>query len=206
VPPCCAVATLACSARLCRALRSLCPDTARTLPGLPVACLGLKPCSHGPRSLFADPFAGFNGVERFKRNVSNLGGLMCGPAHPTRPVVPHLSHNAPKVDGGARHWPTASDTLAARPAGLVPLWSRGAAGAQGRRRCCRAARVRAGRARQGGRAAGADGLGGGGGRAAHALALQRRAAAALAAAPGGRGRHHARLQPGAPRARAPLRG
>lgn len=27
-------------------------------------------------SLFADPFAGFNGVERFKRNVSNLGGLM----------------------------------------------------------------------------------------------------------------------------------
>ncbi|CAK0781517.1 hypothetical protein CVIRNUC_005393 [Coccomyxa viridis] len=26
--------------------------------------------------LFADPFAGFNGVERFKNNVSNLGGLM----------------------------------------------------------------------------------------------------------------------------------
>ena len=26
--------------------------------------------------LFADPFAGFNGVERFKKNVSNLGGLM----------------------------------------------------------------------------------------------------------------------------------
>ena len=26
--------------------------------------------------LFADPFAGFNGVERFQKNVSNLGGLM----------------------------------------------------------------------------------------------------------------------------------
>ncbi|EIE19457.1 hypothetical protein COCSUDRAFT_31253 [Coccomyxa subellipsoidea C-169] len=26
--------------------------------------------------LFADPFAGFNGVERFKKNVSNLGSLM----------------------------------------------------------------------------------------------------------------------------------
>lgn len=26
--------------------------------------------------LFADPFAGFNGVQRFKNNVSNLGGLM----------------------------------------------------------------------------------------------------------------------------------
>ncbi len=64
------------------ALRSLCPDTARTLPGLPVVWLRLTPCCRGPRSLFADPFAGFNGVERFKRNVSNLGGLMCGPARP----------------------------------------------------------------------------------------------------------------------------
>ncbi|GMH39780.1 hypothetical protein BSKO_07678 [Bryopsis sp. KO-2023] len=26
--------------------------------------------------LFADPFAGFNGVDRFKKNVGNLGGLM----------------------------------------------------------------------------------------------------------------------------------
>lgn len=26
--------------------------------------------------LFADPFAGFNGVGRFKKNVGNLGGLM----------------------------------------------------------------------------------------------------------------------------------
>lgn len=26
--------------------------------------------------LFADPFAGFNGVERFQNNVRNLGGLM----------------------------------------------------------------------------------------------------------------------------------
>ena len=26
--------------------------------------------------LFADPFAGFRGVQRFKNNVSNLGGLM----------------------------------------------------------------------------------------------------------------------------------
>lgn len=26
--------------------------------------------------LFADPFAGFNGVDRFQKNVSNLGGLM----------------------------------------------------------------------------------------------------------------------------------
>eukprot|EP00884_Botryococcus_braunii_P014047 jgi/Botrbrau1/22643/Bobra.176_1s0065.1 len=28
--------------------------------------------------LFADPFAGFKGVQRFKRNVSNLGGLLEG--------------------------------------------------------------------------------------------------------------------------------
>ncbi len=26
--------------------------------------------------LFADPFAGFRGVDRFKRNVGNLGGLL----------------------------------------------------------------------------------------------------------------------------------
>jgi hypothetical protein len=26
--------------------------------------------------LFADPFAGFRGVQRFKRNVGNLGGLL----------------------------------------------------------------------------------------------------------------------------------
>ncbi|KAK9845753.1 hypothetical protein WJX81_001436 [Elliptochloris bilobata] len=32
--------------------------------------------AYEPDCLFADPFAGFNGVERFKRNVSNLGGLM----------------------------------------------------------------------------------------------------------------------------------
>jgi len=25
---------------------------------------------------FADPFTSFNGVERFKKNVSNLGGLL----------------------------------------------------------------------------------------------------------------------------------
>lgn len=25
---------------------------------------------------FADPFAGFNGTERFRRNVSNLGGML----------------------------------------------------------------------------------------------------------------------------------
>jgi Uncharacterized conserved protein (DUF2358) len=28
------------------------------------------------RCLFADPFAGFKGLDRFKKNVSNLGGLM----------------------------------------------------------------------------------------------------------------------------------
>ena len=32
--------------------------------------------AYDPSCLFADPFAGFNGVDRFKRNVSNLGGLM----------------------------------------------------------------------------------------------------------------------------------
>ncbi len=63
----------------------------------PVALLlALKPdCSHHPSCLrtccecstgemsayekdclFADPFAGFNGVDRFKKNVSNLGALM----------------------------------------------------------------------------------------------------------------------------------
>lgn len=33
--------------------------------------------AYEPDCLFADPFAGFNGVERFQKNVSNLGGLMC---------------------------------------------------------------------------------------------------------------------------------
>ena len=33
--------------------------------------------AYADNCLFADPFAGFNGVERFKKNVSNLGGLMC---------------------------------------------------------------------------------------------------------------------------------
>lgn len=32
--------------------------------------------AYDPQCLFADPFAGFNGVQRFQRNVSNLGGLM----------------------------------------------------------------------------------------------------------------------------------
>ena len=32
--------------------------------------------AYDPQCLFADPFAGFNGVDRFKQNVSNLGGLM----------------------------------------------------------------------------------------------------------------------------------
>ncbi|PSC77022.1 SOUL heme-binding [Micractinium conductrix] len=32
--------------------------------------------AYAPDCLFADPFAGFNGVGRFQRNVSNLGGLM----------------------------------------------------------------------------------------------------------------------------------
>jgi len=32
--------------------------------------------AYDPECLFADPFAGFNGVDRFKQNVSNLGGLM----------------------------------------------------------------------------------------------------------------------------------
>lgn len=29
---------------------------------------------------FADPFASFRGVDRFKQNVGNLGGLMCASA------------------------------------------------------------------------------------------------------------------------------
>lgn len=32
--------------------------------------------AYAPDCLFADPFAGFNGTDRFRRNVSNLGGLM----------------------------------------------------------------------------------------------------------------------------------
>lgn len=35
--------------------------------------------AYDPECLFADPFAGFNGVDRFKQNVSNLGGLMYAP-------------------------------------------------------------------------------------------------------------------------------
>lgn len=32
--------------------------------------------AYAPDCLFADPFASFRGTERFKRNVSNLGGLL----------------------------------------------------------------------------------------------------------------------------------
>jgi hypothetical protein len=32
--------------------------------------------AYDPQCLFADPFVSFRGVERFKKNVSNLGGLM----------------------------------------------------------------------------------------------------------------------------------
>ena len=32
--------------------------------------------AYAPDCLFADPFTGFNGVQRFKKNVSNLGSLM----------------------------------------------------------------------------------------------------------------------------------
>lgn len=32
--------------------------------------------AYDPQCLFADPFAGFNGVDRFQRNVGNLGGMM----------------------------------------------------------------------------------------------------------------------------------
>lgn len=31
---------------------------------------------YDPECLFADPFVSFRGVERFKKNVSNLGALM----------------------------------------------------------------------------------------------------------------------------------
>lgn len=44
-------------------------------PRLPAAGAG-DMAAYDPQCLFADPFAGFNGVERFQRNVSNLGGLM----------------------------------------------------------------------------------------------------------------------------------
>lgn len=44
----------------------------------PVPCLAGAGdmAAYDPQCLFADPFAGFNGVQRFQRNVSNLGGLM----------------------------------------------------------------------------------------------------------------------------------
>jgi hypothetical protein len=35
--------------------------------------------AYDPNCVFADPFVSFKGVERFKNNVSNLGGLMCAP-------------------------------------------------------------------------------------------------------------------------------
>jgi hypothetical protein len=31
---------------------------------------------YDPECLFADPFVSFKGTERFKKNVSNLGGMM----------------------------------------------------------------------------------------------------------------------------------
>jgi hypothetical protein len=44
--------------------------------------------------LFADPFAGFNGVDRFQKNVSNLGGLMCAPLPCTRGMAARSSCQA----------------------------------------------------------------------------------------------------------------
>lgn len=32
--------------------------------------------AYEPDCTFADPFTSFDGVERFKKNVSNLGGLL----------------------------------------------------------------------------------------------------------------------------------
>ena len=46
--------------------------------------------AYDPECLFADPFAGFNGVDRFKQNVSNLGGLMS--------VFPASTFPAPSKD------------------------------------------------------------------------------------------------------------
>ncbi|KAL4425556.1 hypothetical protein ABPG75_009572 [Micractinium tetrahymenae] len=56
---------------------SRCADKSRwhILPCPPPAGAG-DMAAYDPQCLFADPFAGFNGVERFQRNVSNLGGLM----------------------------------------------------------------------------------------------------------------------------------
>ena len=46
-------------------------------PGMPTAAAGVGSMSaYAPDCLFADPFAGFRGTDRFRRNVSNLGGLM----------------------------------------------------------------------------------------------------------------------------------
>ena len=33
---------------------------------------------YDPQCTFGDPFVSFKGVDRFKQNVGNLGGLMCG--------------------------------------------------------------------------------------------------------------------------------
>ena len=46
--------------------------------------------AYEPDCLFADPFAGFNGVERFQKNVSNLGGLMWA-------AIPILMHAACRI-------------------------------------------------------------------------------------------------------------
>lgn len=47
--------------------------------------------AYDPDCLFADPFAGFNGVDRFKQNVSNLGGLLWASS------IPKISKPTTKV-------------------------------------------------------------------------------------------------------------
>jgi hypothetical protein len=61
---------------------------------------------YDPECLFADPFVSFRGVDRFKKNVSNLGALMCVCVR----GLLFLWGGTPAV---VLYWPTATAMIAA---------------------------------------------------------------------------------------------
>ena len=121
--------------------------------------------AYAPDCLFADPFAGFNGTDRFRRNVSNLGGLMCEEEQNAQRCAVLCCACRLVVLSGCLPPP---HNLVGAPFLWRPLLQE---------------RHSAGHHGVAGRGAGAD----------YQVALQRNPRPALAAAPGGGGRHHPRL-------------
>lgn len=66
--------------------------------------------AYAPQCRFADPFASFRGVQRFKNNVSNLGSLMCAWVHHIKRYTQqqathvHIHHQCCMASGRTCSW------------------------------------------------------------------------------------------------------